>query len=83
MDKSNQGHKVGKGVYLYPLINAAENYAGKVNLEGKNFKVILMVRVKNNKLRSFGSCKSLENYYIVNAAIDEVRPYRILLKNVN
>ena len=81
LDRFNPGHKVGKGVYLCPKINLAACYAGKVNLCGKYFYVVLMNRVKSNKIRSCGSCN--ENYYILNGTTDEIRPYRILLKTAN
>ena len=83
LDRFNPGRKVGRGVYFCPEIKIAEAYAGFANLGGKKFKVVLMNRVKNNKIRSCGNCQSFENYYIVNGTTDEVRPYRILLKNMN
>jgi len=83
LDRFNPGHKVGKGVYFCPEIKISEDYAGYANLGGKKFKVLLMVRVKNNKIRGCGSCQYLKNYYIINGTTDEVRPYRILLKNAN
>ena len=83
LDRFNPGHKVGIGVYFCPEIKIAEAYAGFANLGGKKFKVVLMNRVKNDNIRSCGSCQYFENYYIVNGTTDEVRPYRILLKNIN
>ena len=81
LDRFNPGHKVEKGVYLCPKINLAACYAGKIILCGKYFYVVLMNRVKSNKIRSCGNCN--ENNYILNGTTDEIRPYRILLKTAN
>jgi hypothetical protein len=41
-----------------------------------------MVRVKPNALRHCDVCRDswIENYWVVNATNDEIRPYRILYK---
>ena len=78
-DLFHSGFKVGQGVYLSPKIKYAELYAGKVSLSNKIFKIVLMNRVKNSKIRSCSCSKDGYNY-VVNGKTDEVRPYRILLK---
>ena len=78
-DRFHSGFKVGQGVYLSPEIKYAELYAGEVSLNNKIFKIVLMNRVKNSKIRSC-SCSKYGYNYVVNGKTDEVRPYRILLK---
>ena len=74
--------KVGKGVYFSPDIKLIETYCRGVNisLNGKKYMIALMVRVKPDKIR----CPSeQQNYWVLNPTYDEVRPYRILLKEKN
>ena len=76
-DINHEGEKVGKGVYCTPKIEIAESYAGTSNINGKEYKTVLMARVKPDKIR----CpKNKEDYWVVNGTTDEIRPYRILLK---
>ena len=83
MDQFHPGKKVGNGVYCTPSIKTAENFAGKSNINGVDFKIVLMVRVKPNKIRHCDSCSDSRapyNYWVVNGTTDEIRPYRILYK---
>ena len=77
-DIFHQGQNVGAGVYLTPDIRNAENYAGLVNINGETFKVVLMIRVKPDRIRCC-SCYYNSNWTL-NGNYDEIRPYRILLK---
>ena len=71
--------KVGSGVYCTPKIDVAEEYAGQVDINNKNYYAVLMVRVKPKAIR----CpKTKDSYWIVNGTTDEIRPYRILYKEV-
>ena len=74
--------KVGERVYCTPQIKAAEKYAGKSNINGINYKTVIMVRVKPNALRHCSKCSDSRknNYWVVNGTNDEIRPYRILYK---
>jgi len=69
--------KKGVGVYFNPNINHAECYAGIININWTNYKVVLMVKIKPSSIRS-----SIENKedWITNGSSDETRPYRILFK---
>ena len=72
--------KVGEGVYCTPHIKTAENYAGIVSINGISYKTVLMLRVKPEAIRY---CADDSDYWVVNGTDDEIRPYRILYKNVN
>ena len=76
-DKNHPGQKVGVGVYCTPTIKTAEGYAGISNINGINYKTVLMVRVKNEAIRQ---CDCISDYWVVNGTPDEIRPYRILYK---
>lgn len=75
---SNIDHpRVGKGVYLSDKIAEAEVYAGKVEIENKEYKIAFMCRVCPKKVRI---SSYIEYYFVVDPNYDCVRPYRILLK---
>ena len=76
-DANHPGKLVGKGVYCTPLINTADDYAGISNINGTNYKTVLMVRVKPSAIRFSAS---QNDYWVVNGTTDEIRPYRILYK---
>ena len=76
-DKRNPGKKIGEGIYLTPKIKMAENFAGIININNKKYKVLLMARVLIEKIRE---PEELE-YWILNK--DEIRFYRILVKEIN
>ena len=78
-DLFHKGKKVKTGVYCTPKIDVAEGYAGQVDINNKKYYAVLMVRVKPKAIR----CpKTMDSYWIVNGATDEIRPYRILYKEV-
>ena len=78
-DLFHKGKKVKTGVYCTPKIDVAEGYAGQVDINNKKYYAVLMVRVKPKAIR----CpKTMESYWVVNGTTDEIRPYRILYKEV-
>ena len=79
-DLNHPGEKVGKGVYCTPRVEKAIEYAGIIDVEDKHYMVIYMVRVNPKKIK-FCNCQQKE-YWVVNGTIDEIRPYRILYKEV-
>ncbi len=79
-DILHPGQKVGIGVCFTPYIKEAEQYSAITNFGGKKYKIVLMVRVKPDKIRQ---CREQENFWVLNGTSDEVRPYRILLKKYN
>jgi len=80
-DMYHPGNKVGDGVYCSPLPENMDYYAGKCKCtcDGKKYKVGFMLRVKPDKIRA---SKDMEDYWVLNGTIDEMRPYRILLKEI-
>ena len=78
-DMFHKGKKVGYGVYCTPFIETANDFSGVSEIKGKNYKTVLMVRVKPNAIRS---CEDQSDYWVVNGTNDEIRPYRILYKSV-
>ena len=72
--------KCGYGVYCTPDINYAEDYSGITELNGEKYKCVLMLRVNPEKIRQ---SKTWPKEYILEASVDEIRPYRILLKKID
>ena len=81
-DFYHKGKKVGEGIYCTPYINVAGEYAGTANVNGANYKIVIMVRVNPSARRHCNTCEESKNckYWVVNATVDEIRPYRILYK---
>ena len=75
-DIYHPGLKVGIGVGLTPKIEIAEGYAGTIEINKKNYKIVLMLRVKPDKIRA---CSCYDNWTL-NGTSDEIRVYRILFK---
>ena len=74
------GQKVGVGVYCSPDPLVMEQYAQKskiIGVNGKTYKMGFMMRVKPDKIRYSIAQK---NYWVLNGTIDEMRPYRIMIK---
>jgi len=78
-DMYHPGNKVGDGVYCSPLPEIMDGYAGDCTCDGKRYKVGLMIRVKPDKIRA---SKDMPEYWVLNGTTDEMRPYRILLKEI-
>ena len=74
-DINHPGKEVGIGIACSPSIHYAEMYAGISNINGINYKTVIMVRVKPSAIRT---CHCTHDNWIVNS--DEIRPYRILYK---
>ena len=78
-DINHPGKKVGNGVYFTSSIKEAEDYAGIIEINGKKYKTILMVRVKPSSIRKC-NCHYIGELFVVNGISEEVRVYRILFK---
>ena len=74
---------VGRGIYCSLSPRVLKQYAGdsksKTQIKGKNFIMGFMMRVKPDKIRS---PKEKEDYWVLNPTTDEIRPYRILVKEI-
>ena len=81
LDENHYGQKVGRGVYCSPYPEAMEKYAKaactSTTINGKKFIMGFMMRVKPNKIRY---SKRKKEYWVLNGTIDEMRPYRIMIK---
>ena len=72
--------KCGGGICLFQDPKLAEYCAGIINIFGIEYKILLMCRVKPQKIRQ---PLNHNKFWILNPTPDEIRPYRILLKKVN
>ena len=79
LDQEHPGRKVGEGICCTSFIKVAESFSGESKINGKNYKTVLMVRIKPDAIRS---CKDRNDYWVVNGTTDEIRPYRILYKEI-
>ena len=82
-DDNHPGKKIGEGVYCSNDIDYIEkwNLCGNSNtqINGKKYKMAFMLRVKPDRIRVN---KNYPNEWILDGTTDEMRPYRILLKEV-
>ena len=82
-DDNHPGKKIGEGVYCSNDIGYIEKYnlCGNSNtqINGKKYKMAFMLRVKPDRIRVN---KKNPNEWILDGTTDEMRPYRILLKEV-
>ena len=82
-DRFHPGNKVGRGVYCSPNPDVLEDYASqaktKTKVNGKQYMIGFMLRVKPDKIRS-PKDEDVDDYWVLNGTTDEVRPYRILVK---
>ena len=78
-DLNHPGQQVGIGVYCSPNPNVMDQYAGYsiTKINGKNYKMGFMMRVKPDKIRI---SSSTPDYWVLDGTVNEMRPYRILIK---
>ena len=76
-DKRHPGKKCGNGVYITPNINIAHSYAGILPLGTKTYNIIIMVRVNTKFIRE---PEGALDYWIVDGDSNQLRPYRLLIK---
>ena len=73
------GQRCGRGVYVTPLIDVAEKYTKIFYVEefNKSFRIAFQCRVDTKKIRQ---PKTKPEYWILNGNGQEIRPYRLLVK---
>ena len=71
--------KIGKGIHLFQKIQNAERYTGTFDINGKKYKILLMARVQQNKIKEPKNSKI--EYWVVEKEF--VKIFRILLKENN
>ena len=75
-DKRHKNKKIGTGVYLSQNINISENYSGEISFNNSKYKIALMVKVLNEKIREPEDI----NFWILNYKY--IRIYRVLIKKI-
>ena len=78
-DANHPGQKVGEGVYCSPNPNVLDQEGGVTQVGNKKYKIGFMLRVKPDKIRI---AKNNPDYWVLNGTSDEIRPYRILIKQI-
>ena len=77
-DKEDHSETVGIGVYCSPNPNVMDEYAKcSKNINGKEYKMGFMMRVKPDKIRI---SKVTNDYWVLDGTTKEMRPYRIMIK---
>ena len=79
-DANHPGQKVGRGVYCSPNPDVMDSYAQTTNKIGKTFKMGFMMRVKPDRIRY---SNSKPDYWVLDGTTQEMRPYRIMIKEDN
>ena len=81
-DALHLGKPCGRGVYVTPKINVAEHYTKPLYAEelNKYFRIVFQCRVNPKKIRQ---PKHKPEYWILNGNGQEIRPYRLLVKQEN
>ena len=81
-DYLHPGHICGKGVYVTPFIEVAEKYTKEFYAEelNKSFRIVFQCRVNPNKIRQ---PITKPEYWILEGNGQEIRPYRLLIKQEN
>ena len=79
-DSRHPGELCGQGVYITPSLKVAFDYAGFIPLGEKTYKLVIMVRVNPRYIREPVNQK---NYWIVDGNSNQLRPYRLLIKEFN
>ena len=70
------GGEVKDGIYLTPYINIAEKYTDCISFNNQKYKVLLMAKVKIDKIRE----PEGSNFWVLNN--EDIRIYRILFKSI-
>ena len=79
MDKYHTGQVVGEGVYMTQFPMVMEQHCSVYSCQGKKYKIGIMCRVMPDKIRC---STNSEDYWVINGTDNEVRPYRILIKEI-
>ena len=90
LSKKDGKIKLGKGVYCTPKIAIAKSYSHRVTFGGHSYHLVFMCRVNPYKVRMSDDKGYAKDYWVVSGDEindpegkkydNEIRPYRILLK---
>ena len=78
-DIYHNGEKVGEGVYVTPNPKVLDKYCPIFEYDGTEYKIGFMTRVMPEKIRS---PEGEKDYWVINGTDNEIRPYRILIKEI-
>ena len=84
-NKNDHSKKIGVGVYCSPDPSVMEQYANyakkkaTIKNTNKQYLVGFMMRVKPDKIRYSNSKK---NYWVLDRTKEQMRPYRIMVKEI-
>ena len=78
-DIYHDGKSVGEGVYMTQDPNIMEQFSSEYELQGKKYKLGIMCRIMPKSIRSPENGKE---FWVINGTENEVRPYRILIKEI-
>ena len=76
-DKEDHTKTLGIGVYCSPNPDVMEEYANSAEINGKNYLMGFMMRVKPDKIRI---SEEKPDYWVLNGTTKEMRPYRLMIK---
>lgn len=78
-DIFHKGQKVGEGIYVTPKPQVMEKYCNIYICCNKKYKIAFMTRVNPEEIR----CpEESQDYWIINGLENDIRPYRILIKEL-
>ena len=75
-DKRHWG-TIESGIYMTPYIKIAEKYTKTISFNNKNYKVLLMAKVKVSEIKE----PENSNFWVLDN--DKIRIYRVLFKEIN
>ena len=75
-DQRKEG-KVGIGVYCSPNPKVMGDYAGCASINGHNYQMGFMMRVKPDRIRI---SEGTPDYWVLDGTTNEMRPYRLMIK---
>ena len=73
------GYRVGEGIIITPKPEIMEKNCRIFDCYGKKYKIGFMTRVMPKKIRR---AENQEDYWVINGTDNEIRPYRILIKEL-
>ena len=79
-DRRHPGNLCKNGVYVTPNLNIATQYAGSIQLGGKAYRIVIMVRVNPKFIRE---PEHQPDFWILDGNPNQLRPYRLLIKEAN
>ena len=73
------GQRVGEGIIVTPKPQVMERHCAIIDCYGIKYKIGFMTRVMPLKKRC---AQGQDDYWIINGTDNEIRPYRILIKEL-